>query len=113
MDIHPNEHNFPSEIFHNIKDFLKSKRLSKLLNLTEKITSNRLKRFIGTKQKILIEEKVEKENLFIGRFWGQAPEVDGLTVVDSTNAKVGNFIEAEIKKLNGIDFYAKEIKKNG
>ena len=92
----------------HLKDSIKSKRLKQLLNLTERITLDRLKRFIGTEQKILIEEKVEKENLYIGRFWGQAPEVDGLTVVESNDAKVGDFIKVEIKKLNGIDFYAKE-----
>ncbi len=92
-----------------IKDSIKSKRLKTLLNLTEKITLKKLERFIGTRQKILIEERVENEDLYIGRFWGQAPEVDGLTVIESKNATIGNFIEAEIKKLNGIDFYAKEV----
>lgn len=92
-----------------IKFSIKTKRLKTLLNLTEEITLKKLERFIGTRQKILIEEKVEKEDLYIGRFWGQAPEVDGLTVVDSKKAVIGDFIDAGIIKSNGIDFYAKEI----
>ncbi len=92
-----------------IKDSIKSERLDRLLKITEEITFSGIKRFVGTKQKVLIEEKVENENLFIGRFWAQAPEVDGLTVVESSKAIPGEFLEVEIKKMNGFDFYAKEI----
>lgn len=89
-----------------IDEKIKQKRLTKLLTLTDKIFEERIQRFIGTTQNILIEERVSGEDLYIGRFWGQAPDVDGLTVVDSAKAKPGEFIKAEIKKLNNKDFYA-------
>jgi ribosomal protein S12 methylthiotransferase len=92
-----------------VSESVKKKRLNELLNKAEQISALRLKRFIGRKEKILIEEKVEQENLYIGRFWGQAPEVDGLTVVSSGKANPGEFLEAEIKKLNDKDFYAADI----
>lgn len=66
-------------------------------------------RFLNTKQKLLIEEKVEDEDLFIARSMQQAPEVDGLTVVEGINAKPGEFITAQIKKVNEKDFYAVEL----
>ncbi|MCG8569751.1 MAG: 30S ribosomal protein S12 methylthiotransferase RimO [Spirochaetes bacterium] len=87
---------------------VKEKRYNQLLDLTESITTQSLNRFIGTQQKVLIEEPVEGSDLYLGRFWGQAPEVDGLTVVDAFNAKPGTFIQTTIKKLNGKDFYAAE-----
>ena len=89
-----------------IKESIKQKRLYQIFEQCEKITKNRFKRFIGTKQRVLIEERVSNEDLYIGRFWGQAPEVDGLTVVDSIKAEIGEFLEVEIKKLNEKDFYA-------
>jgi ribosomal protein S12 methylthiotransferase len=82
--------------------------LDELLDLTEKISSEKLQKFIGKKVKVLTEERVENEDLFIGRFWGQAPEVDGLTVVESLNAVPGDFITVKIKKINNKDFYAVE-----
>lgn len=89
-----------------IKDSIKKKRLHQIFKLSEQITKIKLQRFLGTNQKILIEEQVAGENLYLGRFWGQAPEVDGLTVVDSFKATPGEFITTSIKKLNEKDFYA-------
>lgn len=91
-----------------ISELVKKERLETIYQVSDDITTKRLQRFIGSKQDILIEERVEGEDLFIGRFWGQAPEVDGLTVLDSENGKIGAFQQAEIKKLNDKDFYAVE-----
>ncbi|MBP7551840.1 MAG: 30S ribosomal protein S12 methylthiotransferase RimO [Spirochaetes bacterium] len=88
-----------------IKPKVKIARLDQLLSVSEDISQKRLKRFIGTNQKILVEEKVENEDLYIGRFWGQAPEVDGLVVVESDSAKIGEFCACKIVKLNGNDFF--------
>ncbi|MBN2545343.1 MAG: 30S ribosomal protein S12 methylthiotransferase RimO [Spirochaetes bacterium] len=90
-----------------IKESIKKKRLKELLDESDKITSKRLQRFIGSREKIFIEEKIEGENLYFGRFWGQAPEVDGLTLVNTENAQIGSFINADIIKLNNKDFFAK------
>ena len=90
----------------HINEKIKIERLNVLYKTQNNITAKRLERFIGTTQKILIEERVENEDLFIGRFYGQAPDVDGLTVVDSIDATPGNFIHAKIKKLNDKDFFA-------
>lgn len=84
----------------------KEGRLDRIVELSEQLSREGLKRFIGTRQKVIIEEKVEGEELFIGRFYGQAPDVDGLTVVDSFEAEPGRIIEVEIKELNGNDFFA-------
>lgn len=97
------------EMKEQIKESIKKKRLNAVMELSEDITKKRLQRYLGSNQKILIEERIEGEDLFIGRFWGQAPEVDGLTVVESANAKPGEFLETTIKKLNDKDFYAVEV----
>jgi tRNA A37 methylthiotransferase MiaB len=66
-------------------------------------------RFIGTTQNVLIEEKVEDEDLYIGRMWGQAPEVDGLTVVSGDDLVSGKMVKVEIRELNNNDFYGVEV----
>ena len=101
------EEDTPAFNFKNqVKSKIKKEMLNRLLEVAEEISQKNLLRFINTTQKILVEEKVENESLYIGRFWGEAPEVDGLTVLDSDTAKVGDFSQAKIIKLNGNDFFA-------
>ncbi len=81
--------------------------------IQEPITHQRLQRFVGTKQPVLIEELVEGEDLAIGRTGHQAPEVDGLTVVMGRNLMPGTVIECGITRVNGIDLEAVPVKTGG
>ena len=86
-----------------------AKRQKKLEKLQEKITAERLQEFVGKEYDILIEELIEGEDLAIGRFWAQAPEVDGLTVVMGRGMVPGNVYRCGITKVNGVDLEAVRI----
>lgn len=91
----------------HVPERTKKARLKKLLDRAEAISRQQMSRFVGTDQRVLIEEQIEGEDLYLGRIWGQAPEVDGLTVIDCDEADViGKFITASIKQQNGNDLYA-------
>lgn len=75
-------------------------------SLQSSITEARLKRFVGRKYDVLIEEKIEGEDLLIGRIFAQAPEVDGSTVVLSSEGKPGDLIHCGIRRRVGIDLEA-------
>ncbi len=85
----------------------KAKRLEALLDLSESINRELMERFLDTNQKVLIEEKVG-DDLYLGRFYGQAPEVDGATVVTANDATLGDFINVDIKKINDKDLFGFE-----
>lgn len=89
---------------------IKKQRLKKLLALSEKICRKRLKRFLSLKEKFLIEEKIQGENLYFARFWAQAPEVDTISVIKGEDLKEGDFILANIEKINDRDFFCKALK---
>ena len=86
-----------------------AKRQKKLQKLQEKISSEILSTFVGKEYDVLIEELIEGEDLAIGRFWGQAPEVDGLTVVMGRDMVPGNVYRCGITKVNGIDLEAVKL----
>ncbi|MGA2547227.1 MAG: 30S ribosomal protein S12 methylthiotransferase RimO [Rectinemataceae bacterium] len=76
----------------------------------ERITRERLERFVGRELDVLVEEKVERasedgEALSIGRTWNQAPEVDGLTVLRGSH-EPGTVLRSRILAVNGVDFDA-------
>jgi ribosomal protein S12 methylthiotransferase len=86
-----------------------NKRQKKLQKLQERISSEILQGFVGKEYDVLIEELIEGEDLAIGRFWGQAPEVDGLTVVMGRDMVPGQVYRCGITKVNGIDLEAVRI----
>jgi ribosomal protein S12 methylthiotransferase len=76
----------------------------------ERITRERLERFIGREVDVLVEERVERasedeEEFSIGRTWNQAPEVDGLTVLRGSH-EGGSVVRSRILAVNGVDFDA-------
>ena len=78
----------------------------KLEKLQQAITEARLEQFVGKEYDVLIEEKIEQEDLAIGRIYSQAPEVDGLTVVMGHNLVPGSVVKCGIQAVKGIDLEA-------
>ena len=74
------------------------------------ITEERMERFVGQEMRILIEEPVEGESLYMGRAYLQAPEVDGLTLVDARGLSPGEMVRVRIKRRNGLDLEAVPVK---
>lgn len=67
------------------------------------ITSARLERFVGNVYDALVEEKVEGEDLAIGRIYAQAPDVDGLTVIMGRDMNPGDVVKVGIRAVRGVD----------
>ena len=67
------------------------------------ITEARLERFVGHTYTALVEEKIEGEELAIGRIYAQAPDVDGLTVIMGRGMKEGDVVRVGITKVRGLD----------
>jgi len=85
-------------------------RRSAVEEAQERITREKLERFVGRKLDVLVEERVEaseegQELLSLGRAWNQAPEVDGLTVLRGDFAP-GSMVRAKILAVKGVDFDA-------
>jgi ribosomal protein S12 methylthiotransferase len=91
-------------------------RRSALEEAQERITRERLMRFVGRELDVLVEEKVAptanggddaagEEELSIGRAWNQAPDVDGLTVLRGSHES-GHVVRARVLAVNGVDFDA-------
>jgi len=85
----------------------------------ERITRERLERFVGRELDVLVEERVQAPaagagsdavasddaELSLGRAWNQAPEVDGLTVLRGAR-EPGVVVRARVLAVTGVDFDA-------
>jgi ribosomal protein S12 methylthiotransferase len=86
-------YNLPNQISQNTKKI----RYNKIMIAQQKISYNRMKRFIGKKIKVIIDEisKNRKYNS-IGRTEFDAPEIDCVVYIKSRKFKVGDFINTKI-----------------
>ena len=85
---------------------LRGQRRRALENIQIEIATRRLKRLVGTRQRVLIEEPFAEEPLALGRAYAHAPEVDGAVVVHGAPAPAGSFQNCRITGLAGLDLQA-------
>ena len=93
-------------ITYRAKKPLVRRRLDSVLEAQQSITALRNLRYLKNIYEVLIEEKIEGEQLYLGRIYAQAPEVDGLTVIRAGALKPGEFVRCRIVKVNGVDLEA-------
>jgi ribosomal protein S12 methylthiotransferase len=69
------------------------------------ISQERMERFIGRTEYVLVEERIDgEEGLYLGRLPCQAPEVDGAAVIRSDDAlEPGAFVRGKIFARAGLD----------
>lgn len=88
---------------HNKAHKIAAKWQKELESAQSAITSARLERFVGNEYDALIEEKIEGEDLAIGRIYSQAPDVDGLTVIMGRDMNPGDIVRVGIRAVRGVD----------
>lgn len=94
---------------HNKAHKIALKWQKELEEVQSAITEEQLQRFVGNTYRALIEEKVEGEDLAIGRIYSEAPEVDGLTVVMGRDMKPGDVVSVGIRAVRGVDLEGVKI----
>ena len=81
---------------------VKEARRDALMALGQEISLDRNKGKIGRTIKVLAEDQI-KRNIFAGRSEGDSPDVDGMVIFKSKNAKIGEFADVKITKASEYD----------
>lgn len=89
-----------------VKKSIALARKQRLQEEQQKITTKWLDTFRGKSLDVLIEEEVKSSNLYLGRAFIQAPDVDGLMVVHADHARPGQKIKVKVINRSGIDLEA-------
>ncbi len=85
-------------------------RLLRAMAVQEKVGERRLERFYGRTVKVLVEERLP-EGFFRGRFFGQAPEVDGTVTFSLPGPEGirGPFVSVRITGGQGGDLWGEGV----
>jgi ribosomal protein S12 methylthiotransferase len=90
-----------------IPDKVKAERYDLLMSLQQEISQKRLQRQIGQRQIVLVDGVENADSpLLIGRTRAQAPEIDGVTILDGVEAEAGDLVEVVIRSTMEYDLVA-------
>jgi len=102
----PEEGTPAAKIPYQIPGKVKQERYNRLMRLQQEISREKLKSFVGQKLEVLIDEK-KSGNIFVGRSQYDAPEVDGVVIVESRKSlAAGAMIPVTITKSREYDLLA-------
>nr|WP_275667744.1 30S ribosomal protein S12 methylthiotransferase RimO [Fastidiosibacter lacustris] len=96
-----------------VAEEIKQTRLERFMLVQSKISAKRLKRHIGSVQKVIIDEIRHDEGIALARTQYDAPEVDGVVIIDNISNKQlskGLFVNVEIIQANQHDLFARLTK---
>ncbi|MCX7830125.1 MAG: hypothetical protein N2445_03570, partial [Acidobacteria bacterium] len=82
----------------------KTERVSELALIQKKIASKKNKERVGREYEVLVEGFFEEtEFLLKGRTYFQAPEIDGVTLINKGNCQKGEFCSIKMTRALGYD----------
>jgi ribosomal protein S12 methylthiotransferase len=84
------------------------KRYDRLMSLQQNISLINNRRHIGNTYSVLVEECIDN-NLYSGRTFFQAPEVDGVTDIHSENQSIGSFVHVRIEEASEYDLIGNAV----
>ena len=93
-----------------LSSMIKDKRYNRLMSLQKEISKANLQTEVGSLMDILVDEKGDTEDIFIGRSRKDAPDVDGVVFLHSKNRlRAGTFVKSRIVDAYEYDLYAEVV----
>lgn len=88
----------------------KEERLAEVASIQEKIAKKKNAQKVGKKYEVLIEGFYEETELLLrGRTYFQAPDIDGVTLINKGECKKGEFYKVKITKTIGYDILGEVV----
>jgi ribosomal protein S12 methylthiotransferase len=91
-----------------IPDKVKRQRLEELMLTQQRIAFARNKKRIGTKLTCLVDS-VDPGGTGQGRFYGQAPDIDSVCIIEDCSANPGQFVNTKVTRTKDYDLIVRQI----
>ena len=98
-----------------IPDDIKNQRYDKIMRLQQQISLSNNSKLLGKQLKCIVDSKLEEESIsnYIGRTYGDSPDVDGVIYLHGENLMEGDFVIAEITGFKEYDLVGKVTVRQG
>ena len=96
----------------HVPEEIKQQRYERFMEVQQAISAAKLRKRVGQKMTVLVDELDEEFPVAIARSYADAPEIDGNVFVediDKSQIKSGDLLEVEITDADEYDLYAQLI----
>jgi ribosomal protein S12 methylthiotransferase len=97
-----------AEMSAQVPEEIKQQRLDELMLAQQKIAFAKNKNRIGGKLTCLVDS-VDNEDIGRGRFYGQAPDIDSICIIQNCSASPGHFIDTRVVGTKDYDLLVQQI----
>lgn len=106
----PEENTPGGKMLDQIDEDIKQRRFDSLMSLQQEISRERQQEYVGKVLDVLVEGFSEETDLLLqGRFSQQAPDIDGVILINEGEAKAGQFVKVEITEAMEYDLLGKIV----
>ncbi len=110
FEFYPEASTTAAELPNQIPQKIKKQRAEKIMLTQQKIAFEKNTEKIGQKTLCLIDSTdSNNRRQALGRYYGQAPHIDSVCILENCSAPPGQFIDAEIVGSDDYDLIAKQI----
>ena len=108
FEFYPESGTAAAEMPAQVADKVKKQRLEELMLTQQEIAFDKNKSRIGSKLRCLVDS-VEGDGLGCGRFYGQAPDIDSVCIIDNCAAHPGQLIDVKVIGTRDYDLRVVQI----
>lgn len=109
----PEENTPGGRMANQIDDETKDYRHDAVMEIQQNISREKHRDFIGKTIDVIIEGFSEETDLLLqGRFWGQAPDIDGVVLVNDGEAQVGDMVKVHVTDSMDYDLIGEIVVEN-
>ncbi|MHC4433655.1 MAG: 30S ribosomal protein S12 methylthiotransferase RimO, partial [Planctomycetota bacterium] len=91
-----------------IPDEIKQQRFDELMLTQQEIAFAKNENRVGSKLRCLVDS-VDDKGLGRGRFYGQAPDIDSVCIIENCSAAPGQFVNSEVVATQDYDLVVRQI----
>jgi ribosomal protein S12 methylthiotransferase len=105
---YPEDGTLAADMPNQVPEQVKQQRVEELMLTQQKIAFSKNENKIGGELLCLIDSADDKVN-GRGRFYGQAPEIDSICIIENCSAKPGEFIKTRVVGTKDYDLLVHQI----
>ena len=104
---HSEEGTAAADLPKQVPDIVKQQRYDTLMRTQQELVFEKMDAQIGNELTVLVDEAAEEQS--IGRYYGQAPHIDSMCIIQNCTANPGDFIQTKITARDDYDFLVEPI----